>query len=178
MTGHGSALFDTALGACGLAWSARGITAIQLPQADRSDTRRALHERAPDADHGGAVTPEAQQAIEGITRLLDGHPAWLSEVVLDLAGVAEFDQRVYAAARRVGPGDTVTYGEIAETLATPGAARAVGQALGRNPCPIVVPCHRVLAASGKLGGFSAYGGRVTKQRLLALEDSTPGLFDL
>lgn len=181
MTGHGAVLFDTALGACGLSWSPSGVTAVQLPHDDRSETLRALHrhvqdEHTADAD---AVPEGALAAIAGIQRLLDGQPEPLAEVVLDLAGLSEFDRRVYAAARTIGPGVTSTYGRLAESLGTPGAARAVGRALGRNPCPLVVPCHRILAADGTPGGFSGPGGRITKQRLLALERATPPtLFDV
>ena len=93
----------------------------------------------------------------------------------------DFDRRVYEIARGIPPGRVLTYGEIASRLGTDNA-RAIGQALGRNPFAIIVPCHRVVAAGGKLGGFSAHGGATTKRRLLAIEDArrdeSPTLFDL
>lgn len=181
MTGHGAVLFDTALGACGLAWSPSGVTVVQLPHDDRAETLRALHQHAQerDVDTADAAPEGARAAIAGIQRLLDGQPEPLTDVVLDLAEFSEFERRVHAAARTVGPGATSTYGRLAESLGAPGAARAVGRALSRNPCPLVVPCHRILAADGTPGGFSAPGGRITKQRLLALERATPPtLFDV
>ncbi len=110
-----------------------------------------------------------QDAIERIQASLRGEPVELADIPLDEAGLPEFHCRVYAAARRIARGSTRTYGVIAAELGDPGAARAVGQALGRNPWPIVVPCHRVLAAAGRPGGFSAPGGTATKMRLLAIE---------
>ncbi len=108
------------------------------------------------------------------------HPVDLSNIVLDMHGVPPFHQRVYALARGITPGETLTYGEIALRLGDSGLARAVGQALGHNPFAPVVPCHRVLAAGGRAGGFSANGGVDTKLRLLQIERARingPGLFD-
>ena len=110
-----------------------------------------------------------RRAIEDITALLSGDRRDLSGIALDLDGVAEFPRRVYALARTIPPGQTLTYGEIASKLGDPLRAREVGQALARNPFPIVVPCHRVLAANGKSGGFSAPGGVSTKLRMLEIE---------
>jgi methylated-DNA-[protein]-cysteine S-methyltransferase len=120
------------------------------------------------------------RAIDGIVALLGGEPADLTAVPLDMERLPAFQRAVYEIARTIPPGDTLTYGEIAARLGDPGTARAVGQALGSNPFPIVVPCHRVLAAGGRLGGFSAHGGTATKLRLLTLERAravTPSLFD-
>ncbi len=174
---RGAALFDTAVGVCAVSWSPAGLTGLQLPHLDPQDTLRAVHVQRPDSAEGGTPPAAARHALESIRAVLDGKPDALSTIVLDLDGVGEFAQRVYAAARDVPPGTTTTYGELARRLAVPGAARAVGQALGRNPVPVVVPCHRVLAAGGKPGGFSAHGGTVTKQRLLAIERPVPTLFD-
>ena len=113
--------------------------------------------------------PDVQQAIAAMVSLLAGEPADLSFVALDMEGVPDFHRRVYEVARTIPPGATLSYGEIAARLGDPGSARAVGQALGRNPFPIVVPCHRVLAAGGRTGGFSARGGTKTKLTLLAIE---------
>jgi methylated-DNA-[protein]-cysteine S-methyltransferase len=163
----GFSLFDTPLGRCGVAWTDRGVGSVLLPDADAA-LRSRLSRRFPDA-HETAPPPDVKQAIEAMTDLLSGKPVDLSFVPLDMNGVPEFNQRVYAAARLIRPGATVTYGDIARQLGVPGSARAVGQALGRNPFPIIVPCHRVLAADGKTGGFSAPGGASTKLRMLAIE---------
>jgi methylated-DNA-[protein]-cysteine S-methyltransferase len=120
-----------------------------------------------------------QHAIDGITALLAGEKCALTDIVIDDEGQAEFNRRVYAIVRKVPPGATITYGEIAERLGDKALARAVGQAMGENPTPIVMPCHRVLAAGGKTGGFktggfSAPGGVVTKLQLLTIEGAQPG----
>ena len=125
--------------------------------------------------------PVIRQAIAAIVALLAGERRDLSGIRVDLDDVPAFHRRVYEIARSIGPGATLTYGEIAARLGEPGLARDVGQALGQNPFPIVVPCHRVLAASGKLGGFSARGGVATKLRLLEIEGAlapeAPMLFE-
>ncbi|UGQ13036.1 methylated-DNA--[protein]-cysteine S-methyltransferase [Yinghuangia sp. ASG 101] len=167
MTSRGSTLFDTAIGRCGIAWGARGVTAVRLPERDDDTTRARLPEGHPPAD----PPPEVRDAIAGMRALLRGEPRDLADIVLDLDGVPEFHQRVYAVARTIPPGRTLTYGDVARRLGMPGAARAVGHALGRNPCAIVVPCHRVLAAGGASGGFSAHGGIHTKWRMLTIENA-------
>jgi methylated-DNA-[protein]-cysteine S-methyltransferase len=174
---YGFTLFDTALGRCGIAWGERGIAAIELPGRDDAATRRRLRRAAPGATE--TAPPEAvAAAIDAIVRLFDGESADLSPVALDMDGVPEFHRRVYDAARSIPPGETLSYGEVAARLGEPGAAQAVGYALGRNPFPIVVPCHRVLAANGALHGFSAPGGLATKRRMLAIEGAlAPALFD-
>lgn len=165
---RGFALFDTAIGRCGIAWSGRGLAGVQLPEPRESDTRARLLRRWPDARE--ALPPsDVQRACRMIAALLGGEPSDLSTISLDMEGVPAFHRRVYEAARAIPPGATLSYGGIAEGIDAPGAARAVGQALARNPFAIVVPCHRVLAASGRIGGFSANGGIVTKRRLLAIE---------
>jgi len=166
------ALFDTGIGSCGIAWGRRGVVAIQLPERDRAATRHRLLQRAGAARE--AVPPDGiGRAVRDIQALLGGEARDLSSVVLDTEGVPSFHLAVYELARAIPAGVTATYGEIARRLGLPGAARAVGQALGRNPFPIVVPCHRVLAAGGKTGGFSAHGGAVMKLRLLAIEGAPP-----
>jgi methylated-DNA-[protein]-cysteine S-methyltransferase len=170
MTASGFALFDTAIGRCGLAWGNRGIAGVQLPEADEAATRARMLHRFPAAGET-APPPEIRQAVEGIVALLRGEASDLAGVALDMDQVPEFHRRVYDAARTIPPGETLSYGDIARRVGAPGAARAVGQALGRNPFPIVVPCHRVLAAGGKIGGFSAQGGVATKRRMLAIESA-------
>lgn len=161
-------LFDTAVGRCGIVWGERGVLGFLLPEGREEHTRARLLKRLPDAKQ---TTPPAavQAAIDDVIALLRGQPRDLSNIVLDMTGVPSFHQRVYEVARAIPPGATLTYGEIATQLGDRGAARAVGQALGRNPFPIIVPCHRVLAAGGKVGGFSASGGITTKLRLLTIE---------
>lgn len=161
-------LFETAVGACAIAWSERGVRTILLPDTTPAATERAMHHRFPDAERG-APPPAIAEATEAIRAHLAGEPAALDAIALDDAALEEFARAVYAEARRIPSGETRTYGELATALGKPGAARAVGQALGRNPFPIVVPCHRVLAQGGRSGGFTAPGGLDTKARLLAIE---------
>jgi methylated-DNA-[protein]-cysteine S-methyltransferase len=162
-------LFDTAIGRCGIAWSDHGVVGVQLPEATEASTRARLRRRFPSA--ADAQPPASiQTAIEGIVALLAGEEAGeLRDVELDLRSVPEFNAQVYRVARTIPPGQTTTYGEIALQLADRGAARAVGQALGANPIPIIIPCHRVLAAGDRAGGFSAPGGVTTKLKLLEIE---------
>jgi methylated-DNA-[protein]-cysteine S-methyltransferase len=174
---HGYALFDTTLGRCAIAWSERGVVATELPGSDEAATRRRIARALPDAVES-TPPPSVAAAIDAITGLLAGTPDDLASIPLDLDGVPEFHRRVYDVARAIPPGETRSYGEVAAALGEPGAAQAVGRALGRNPIPIVVPCHRVLAANGALHGFSAPGGIETKRRMLALEGAgAPTLFD-
>jgi methylated-DNA-[protein]-cysteine S-methyltransferase len=175
---EGFALFDTTIGRCGIVWSGGGVVGIQLPEARETETRARVLRRFPEAREAPPA-PDVQRAIDAITALLRGEASDLSGVALDMERVPPFHRRVYAVARTIPPGATLSYGDVAARLGAPGAARAVGQALGRNPFALVVPCHRVLAAGGKAGGFSANGGIATKLRLLAIEDAhtQPGLFD-
>lgn len=161
------ALFDTPLGRCGIAWGPRGIARLRLPEARDSATIAELIEGE---DAVEAVPPaEVQRAIDGIQALLRGQPSDLAAVPLDLSGVPPFHTRVYEAVRTIPPGASLSYGEVAAKAGAPGAARAVGQAMRRNPFSILVPCHRVFAAGGKIGGYSAHGGLATKLKLLSLE---------
>jgi O-6-methylguanine DNA methyltransferase len=144
MTARGFALFDTALGACGIAWSERGLVGVQLPEASAVRTRARMRRRFPDAPEA-PPPPPVQRAIEGIVALLSGEAMDLSAVALDMAGVPPFDRRVYKVARTIPAGATLAYGDIAARLGAPGEARAVGQALGQNPFPIVVPSSLVSA---------------------------------
>jgi methylated-DNA-[protein]-cysteine S-methyltransferase len=168
MDANGYALFDTAIGRCGIAWSERGVIGVQLPDRSETDTRQRLARRSGDASEA-TPPPAVQRVVDGIVALLGGGTTDLSHVVLDMDGVPSFDQRVYEVARAVPPGATTTYGEIATRIGAPDEAREVGRALARNPFAIVVPCHRVLAAGGKFGGFSANGGVRTKRGLLSIE---------
>lgn len=167
------ALFDTAIGSCGIAWSERGILAVRFAEGDEMKTRERLLRWVPGATES-KPTPAVQHAIDGVIALLRGEPSDLTDIVIDDAQIPPFNRKVYAIARQIPPGRTMTYGEIAERLGDKLLARDVGQALGENPTPIIMPCHRVLAADGKTGGFSAPGGVNTKLRLLTIEGAQPG----
>jgi methylated-DNA-[protein]-cysteine S-methyltransferase len=168
MTEHRFTLFQTAIGCCGIAWSELGVTGVQLPEASSAKTRARMLRRFPGAREA-EPPPEVQRAANGIVALLRGEASDLSTIVLDLDGVPPFHRRVYEVARTIRPGATLTYGELAARLGEPGMAREVGQALGRNPFAVIVPCHRVVAAGGQTGGFSANGGVATKLRILSIE---------
>ena len=180
MTGQHFSLFDTAIGICGIEWGPRGINGVQLPMGSEENIRNRIRQRHGDIAES-SPTAEVQIAIDGIVELLSGKPRTLREIALDLDGVPDFNRSVYDIARAIPPGETLTYGDIARRLGGVELSRDVGQALGRNPCPIVVPCHRVLAAGKKPGGFSANGGVATNLKMLAIEGAavnhTPGLFD-
>lgn len=164
----GLALFDSAIGRCGVAWGERGLVGVQLPESNDAATRSRLRKRVPPALD--AAPPEnVAQACDAMAKLLDGEAVDLSFIAVDLTDVPHFNRSVYGIARGIAPGETLTYGDIASRLGDKMLSRAVGQALGQNPLPIVIPCHRVLAANGKTGGFSANGGVVTKFRMLAIE---------
>lgn len=173
------ALFPTALGACGVAWRGDAVIATRLPYADAAEMHRRLAART--GATAAEPPPVIRRAVAAMTALLAGEPADLRAVTCDLAGVEPFAAEVYAAARAIPAGATATYGEIAARLGGRHLARAVGRALGRNPVPLIVPCHRVMGAGGKLTGFSGPGGVRTKLRLLAIEGArtgaAPTLFD-
>ncbi len=172
-------LFDTAIGCCGIVWNARGIAGIQLPENSEQQTRSRMLRRYP-AARETAPPPDVQRVVDDIGALLRGEAVELSGVKLDDDGVSEFNRRVYEVARGIRPGATLSYGEIAERLGDRTLAREVAQALSQNPFPLIVPCHRVLAAGGKMGGYSGPGGVRTKLRLLSIEGAhygEPGLFD-
>ncbi len=193
--GVGLAVFDTVLGGVGIAWRSRAaddpVIAVQLPEGDATATRRRLAAKArratggaiPDADTDGELVtppPAITAAIGAITGLLTGEPLDLLEVGIDLSASSPFDRDVYEVTRSIAPGASLTYGQVAERVGQPGAAQAVGRSLGANPIPIVVPCHRVLGADGRLTGFSAAGGVDTKRRMLLIEGCpqvAPSLFD-
>lgn len=176
----GFCLFDTALGACALAWHDTALVAVQLPEASSEQTRQRMKRELGEVPEAGPP-PFAQEAIRRICALLGGAQDDLADIPLDMSGIPEFHQRVYAVTRAIPPGRVLTYGEVARRIGEPGASRAVGQALGLNPFAPVVPCHRVLAAGGRSGGFSAEGGANTKLRMLEIEKAQfgeqPGLFD-
>lgn len=164
------ALFDTAIGPMALAWGPHGVVACELP------ARSPAHLEARFARRHERAAPDgfAAEVIARLCSHLAGQPDALLDVALDLRATPAFAQRVYALTRAIAPGDTRTYGQIADTLGGAGLARAVGQALGANPFAPIVPCHRVMAAHGGAGGFSATGGVSTKLRLLEIEGARHG----
>jgi methylated-DNA-[protein]-cysteine S-methyltransferase len=164
------ALFGTPVGDCALAWNAVGLTGVWLPESDCYQLRARVRRRRPLARETVPCGPAAE-AVAAMTRLLQGERLDLRELRLDESSLDPFDREVYAAARAIAPGRVVTYAMLAARVGAPATARAVGEALGRNPFPIVVPCHRIVAANGQLGGFSAPGGAATKRLLLTIEDA-------
>jgi methylated-DNA-[protein]-cysteine S-methyltransferase len=166
---HHYLIFETAGGFCGIAWNDAGITRFQLPTKSATATERMLLRQVPGAKPR-EPTPEVAEAVAAVRRYFEGEETDFSRFKLDLGEQDPFFERVYAAARRVGWGRTTTYGALAKELgAGPEAARDVGQAMAKNPVALIIPCHRVLAAGGKVGGFSAPGGSAAKIRMLALE---------
>src|SRR4051812_19740853 len=159
---HYYATFETAIGCCGIAWGVNGIVAVQLPEKNERETRARLLRRLRDACESTPPAP-VRRVVEMIVTQLRGEPADFSFVKLDADRVPEFNQRVYAVARAIPSGATMTYGDVADQVGGRELARDVGQALGKNPYPVIVPCHRVLVAGNKIGGFSASGGSSTKQ---------------
>ncbi|TCU38649.1 methylated-DNA--[protein]-cysteine S-methyltransferase [Rhizobium azibense] len=166
---HQYLIFETAGGFCGIAWNEIGIARFQLPTSAADATERLLLRRLPAAEPG-TPTAEVAEAVAAVKRYFDGKETDFSDVKLDLEGQDAFFKCIYAAARRVGWGRTTTYGALARELgAGPEAARDVGQAMAKNPVALIIPCHRVLAAGGRIGGFSAPGGSNSKLRMLELE---------
>jgi methylated-DNA-[protein]-cysteine S-methyltransferase len=172
---HHYLVFDTAGGFCAVAWNNVGITRFQLPADSAKATERILLRRLPGAEPG-PPTPEIVEAVAAVQRYFEGERTDFSEFRLDLNDQDPFFKQIYAAARQVRWGETSTYGALAKAVgAGREAARDVGQAMATNPVPLIIPCHRVLAAGGKVGGFSAPGGSAAKMRMLALEGIHLGL---
>lgn len=172
------ALFDTAIGRCGIAWRDAAVAGFAMCGDDEAAVVSRL--ASPHKARPAEPPPAIAAVIARVRRLLDGERIDLADVPVAL-DVPEFDRRAYEALRLVPPGETITYGALAARVGSPGAAQAVGAAMGRNPIPVIIPCHRVLAGSGKSGGFSAPGGVVTKFRILQIERAGRGedgmLFD-
>lgn len=176
----GFCLFPTAIGECAIAWDDERLVAVHLPESDGTRLRARMRARLAGAPEC-APPSFVQAAIVRVRALLDGASDDLLDLPLAMDGLPEFHRKVYEVARAIPPGRTMTYGEVARAIGEPGASRAVGQALGHNPFAPVVPCHRVLAAGNRSGGFSAEGGAATKLRMLEIERArfgeSPGLFD-
>lgn len=172
-------LFPTPLGDCGIAWNQEVIVGTHLPERTSAATAQRFAARTKASE--GTPPPYVQRAIASITALLEGEKTDLSDIACDFSQVEKFAAKVYAATRAIPAGQTLTYGDIALQLGDKQFAQNVGRTLGRNPLPIIVPCHRVLGANAKLTGFSAYGGVDTKLKILTIEGAqignSPGLFD-
>jgi methylated-DNA-[protein]-cysteine S-methyltransferase len=167
----GYAMFETVFGMCGIAWSNRGVVRLALPERVPAETETRLRRQA--GTTARMQPPRAIAAvIRAVQRYFEGEAVDFSRVAIDLSAEPEFERRVYKALREVNWGLTVSYGELAILAGSPSAARAVGRAMAKNPLPVIVPCQRVLAANGAIGGFSAHGGLATKRKMLALEQVT------
>jgi methylated-DNA-[protein]-cysteine S-methyltransferase len=174
------ALFPTAIGHCGIVWTSRGIAGFNLPEGSEEKTHARLTKRFPEAKEA-KPSQEIQKIIDDVIALIAGEKIDFTYVTLDHAPLPEFSKRVYEIVRTIPIGQTLTYGDVAKRLGDVALSREVGQAMGKNPTPVIMPCHRVVAASGKTGGFSAPGGVDTKMKLLSIErrhgNHAPTLFD-
>jgi len=181
MSGRGYTIFDTGIGRCGIAWGQLGVLGVQLPKAREIETLGRMLRQYPDARE---LHPPwmIELAVEGIVAALRGQACDLSDVALDVSGIHPFNARVYEITRRIPRGETRTYGEVAASLGSPGAAHSVAQAISRNPFMIIVPCHRVLEAGSYADRISPNGGSISKRRLLSIEGactiSSKTLFDV
>ena len=172
MVGRAYAIFDTAIGRCGIVWSQVGVVAVQLPEAREIETRRRIFQVHPEAREQ-RPPPSIETAIDGIAAVLHGDNAELADISLDMSGMPGFNRRVYEFACTIPRGETRTYHEVAKALGASGAAHSVAQAIARNPYMLIVPCHRVLEAGNYADRLSPYGGVISKRRLLALEGAHP-----
>ena len=168
-------LFKTSLGMCGISWSEKGVTGFQLPEKTLEDTKQKLLEKRGDriflplSLDSTSIPDWIKKGVRQIQGYLKGEKSNLSDIPVDLEGVPEFHKAVYQAAEGIPIGKVATYGELAKIVRSPGAARAVGNALAKNPIALIIPCHRIIGGDGKLGGFSAYGSLAAKVKLLELE---------
>jgi len=171
-------LFDTALGRCAIAWNLRGVRAASFPASDPEKVRARLLRHAPGARETETPPKVIERVKDDIVALLKGERRDFADAALDFSGVAKFDAAVYRLALNIKHGQTKTYGDIARAMSDVSLSRRVGQSLGRNPFPIIVPCHRVLGAGGAMTGFSATGGTQAKRRILKIEGAiSQDLFD-
>ena len=171
-------LFETSLGRCGLAWGEHGIVAASFPAGGDDKTCARMRRRAKSAIETDERPAYVQRLISDIAALFEGERKDLSRTSVDRSGFSNFDDKVFDLTLEIPPGELKTYGELARTLGDVGLSRRVGQSLGRNPIPIIIPCHRVVGADGAMTGFSAPGGTVTKKALLKIEGALePDLFD-
>ena len=172
MVGRSYAIFDTAIGRCGIVWSSAGVVAVQLPEARELDTRRRIFQIHPEAREQ-RPSDNTALAIEAIAAFLHGDSGDRADIRLDLSCVPGFNRRVYELARAIPRGETRTYGEIAKALGASSASHSVAQAIGKNPFMIIVPCHRVVEVGNYADPISPYGGVISKRRLLSIEGAQP-----
>jgi methylated-DNA-[protein]-cysteine S-methyltransferase len=168
MAGRGYTIFGTAIGRCGIAWSAVGVIGVQLAQAREIETRKRLFRIYPDA-RDLRPPPNVEIAIEGIAALLRNQPCDFSDVVLDMSGIPTFSRRVYEVVRTIPRGEYFTHGKIAARIGVPGASHSVAKAISHNPFMIIVPCHRVLEAGNSGEKISPHAGTISRRRLLSIE---------
>lgn len=173
MDGPRATLLPTAIGTCAVAWRGEVVVGVALPEADDAATLRRLRRTQPDLEEA-APPPAVRAVLDRIVALLDGAPEDLSDVAVEVRHESDFARRVHEVVRSIPRGETLTYGEVAERAGEPGGAQAVGRAMGSNPVPVIVPCHRVVGAGGRPVGFSAPGGVATKQRILRIEGAAAG----
>lgn len=164
-------VFDTELGEFGIGWTDHGVARLQLPGMDRADLLKRINR---DGARPGRPTRAIEAVINCIEDYAEGQAVDFSQIVVDLAGVSTFNRRAYGLLSAIGWGETTTYGALARQLGDVTLSRAVGAAMGANPVPLIIPCHRVLASDGRPGGFSAPGGAESKVRMLALEGVAVG----
>lgn len=169
----GLTLLPTAIGSCAVAWRGAVIVGVALPEADEAATVRHLRRTVPDAVEA-PPPPEVRAVLDRVVALLAGEPVDLADVAVEVHHESDFSRRVHEVVRAIPPGQTLTYGQVAERVGEPGGAQAVGRAMGANPVPIIVPCHRVVGAGNRPVGFSAPGGVATKQRILRIEGAAAG----
>jgi methylated-DNA-[protein]-cysteine S-methyltransferase len=181
MTGRGYAIFDTAVGRCGIVWSGSGVLSVQLPQAREIDTRRRLYQLYPEAREARPPV-NTEIAVVGITAILRGQDFDLAEVTLDLNAISHFNRRVYEFTRTIPRGETRTYSEVAQQMRREGTEREIAQAIAKNPYMIIVPCHRVLENGHYADKIAPSGGTISKRHLLSIEgthlSASKTLFDV
>ncbi|WP_295810725.1 methylated-DNA--[protein]-cysteine S-methyltransferase [uncultured Nitratireductor sp.] len=170
MSSSGRHVFETAFGFCGAGWTEAGLARFILPTPEPETVERLLKTRLPDAIIA-APTGAISDVVAAAQRYFTGSEEDFSAVPLDFAGISHFHRALYTAMRQLAYGETITYGALCESVGYPKATRETGAAMGQNPMPLIIPCHRVLAAGGKIGGFSAHGGITAKQKMLALENA-------
>lgn len=161
--------FQTSMGICGISWNAYGIASFHLPEASGVQIEKLLKKISGNVHASSSLPLWIKEIIRKVKAHLRGNPQDFSDAPLHLNGVAEFRRSVYKAAQKIPSGKVMTYAELAKTIGRPRAARAVGTALAKNPIPLIIPCHRIISSSGKLGGFSASGGLGMKAAILACE---------
>lgn len=161
--------FSTALGVCGMSWTPQGIESFSLPEPSRASMEERLRNITGIATAASSQPLWVRELIEKVKSHMNGHAQDFSDVPVHFSGISAFTRAIYEAAQKIRPGTVMTYGELAALAGRPHAARAAGSALAKNPIPLIVPCHRVVASSGTLGGFSAAGGVGTKAKLLECE---------